>query len=88
MLRIYGVHVSEEDARYICAILLANGGPDAVAAADAISLGVTRGRYHTVPLTVRQREAILSVMAVPPPGLEELHRKLIVDQADRVRFAA
>jgi hypothetical protein len=88
VLRIYGVHVSEEGGRYLYALLLARGGPDAVAAADAISLGVKRGLSHSVPLTVRQREAILSVMAVPPPGLEELHRKLIVDQADRVRFAA
>jgi hypothetical protein len=43
MLRIYGVHVSEEGGRYLYALLLANGGPDAVAAADAISLGVKRG---------------------------------------------
>jgi hypothetical protein len=88
VIRIYGAHVSEEGGRYLYAILLANGGPDAVAADDAISLGVKRGLSHTVPLAVRQREAILSVMAVPTPGLEELHRKLVLDQADRVRFAA
>ena len=88
MLRIFGVHVEEQDGRYLAALLLASGAPDAVAAANEISVGVARGRYYTVPLTVRQREAILSFMPVPPLGLEELHRKLIVDQADRVRFAA
>ena len=88
MLRIYGVHVAEADAKRLAAILIASGGSDAVAAANAISTGVARGRYHTVPLTVNQREAVLEVMSDPLPGLEELHRKLILDQAERTRFAA
>jgi hypothetical protein len=88
MLRIYGAHVADDDGRYLAAILLASGDPDAVAASKQISVGVARGRYHAVPLTISQRQAVLSVMTTPPPGLEELHRKLTVDQADRVRLAA
>ncbi len=88
MLRIYGVHVAEEDGRYLAVMLLTSGDPDAVAASERISVGVARGNYHAVPLSVDERAAVLSVMAVPPPGLEELHRKLVIDQSDRSSFAA
>ena len=83
MLRVYGVHVKEEDGRYLVAKLLAEDRPDAVAAAERIAVGVRRGLFHAVALTALQRQTVFRVLDDPPAGLVELHRKLGRDDAFR-----
>ncbi|MEO5634544.1 hypothetical protein [Gaiella sp.] len=83
MVRVYGVHVTDEDGRHLVALLLAEGSADALEATERIVDGIKRGRCFTVALTVSQREAVLRVLAEPPAGLDELHRKLRCDLVSR-----
>lgn len=81
-LRLYGCAVSPEDADHLVATLIADGGQNAIAAAEMVGKGVERDLY-TVGFTPAMRDAILSVLADPPDGLAELRGKLARDQRDR-----
>ena len=64
MLTLYGVSIisiSAENARHLVATLIADGGPDAITAAELISRGVDR-ELHAVDLSPAERDAILSVL--------------------------
>lgn len=81
-LRLYGIPVTDADARHLVATLIADGGPDAIAAAEIIGKGVDRDLY-AVGLDPQMRDAILAVLEDPPDGLVELRGKLARDHADR-----
>lgn len=84
LLRLFGVDVTDDDARLLVATLLAAGGPAAIAAAEMIVKGVERDLY-AVGLNPEMRDAILAVLEDPPDGLVELRGKLARDHADRSR---
>jgi hypothetical protein len=70
MLTLYGVAVTAENARHLVAALIADGGPDALAAAARIQKGVERDLY-AVALKPAERDAILSVLDDPPEALAD-----------------
>jgi hypothetical protein len=82
MLTLCGVAVTSENARHLVATLIANGSPDAIAAAALIAKGADHELY-AVGLTPAMRDAILSVLDHPPAGLEQLRGALARDQRDR-----
>jgi hypothetical protein len=82
MLTRFGVSVTAENARHLVATLIADGGPDQLAAANMIQKGVDRDLYAIAPKP-EERDAILSVLEDPPPGLEDLRGVLARDQRDR-----
>jgi hypothetical protein len=75
MLHLCGIPVAPEAAQHLVATLIADGSPDAVAAAGTIAKGVDRELY-AVALTPAERDAILSALEDPPDGLVELRGTL------------
>ena len=45
MLRLFGIPIGDDDARRLIGTLLADGTPDALAAAEQITKGVERDLY-------------------------------------------
>jgi hypothetical protein len=82
VLTLCGVSVTSENARHLVATLIADGSPDAIAAATLIAKGADRDLY-VVGLTPAMRDATLSVLDHPPAGLEQLRGVLARDQRDR-----
>ncbi len=76
MLRLYGVAVSDDDARTLIDLLLRVGRADDLSAAVMIEKGVER-ELHAVALTPGERDAILGVLDDPPDGLVELREGLL-----------
>ena len=79
MLRLWGIPVDQEDAQALVATLIADGSPDAVAAAERISVRLERGSKGLIALEPRHRDAILGLLEDPPDGLNELRGALIRD---------
>ena len=65
MPRLFGIPVSDDDARRLIATLLADGTPDALTAAVQITKGVERDLY-AVGLTPAERTAVLACLEDPP----------------------
>lgn len=85
MLRVFGCPVTPEEARQLVAGLIADGGPNPIAAAEMIEKGVSRD-LHSVGITPEMRDAILRVLEDDPPdGLVDLRAVLARDQRDRSR---
>jgi hypothetical protein len=82
MLRLYGIPITPEEARYLVATLIADGGPDTISAAAMIERGLDRELF-AVALEHEHRDTILSVLENPPEGLEGLRSVLARDHADR-----
>ena len=81
-MRLYGVSIPAEDCRAIVASLIADGSPDALAAAKRISGGLDLGA-QLISFTPAQRDAILSVLEdVTSPALGELRGVLTRDRLD------
>jgi hypothetical protein len=82
-MRLCGTPVASGDARTLVDLLLRYGAIDAIAAATVIEQGIRR-HVFSVPLTPREREAVLSVLDDAPDGLVKLRGVLAEDQRDRV----
>lgn len=82
MLHLVGYPITPEDGRHLVATLIAGGGPDAMSAAAVIGNGVDRDLY-AVALGPEERDAILSVLEDPPPGLVEFRGALVTDHRHR-----
>jgi hypothetical protein len=84
LLRLFGIPVTNPDARHLISTLMAEGGVHALSAAAMIEKGLDRGLY-TVALETEQRDAILAVLELrkQPEGLAGLHGVLARDHADR-----
>ena len=85
VLVLYGIPISDDDCRALVASLLADGSPDALAAAGRISkrLESTAGR-GLVALTAEHRDAILQLLEDPQsPALVELRGRLADDAGYR-----
>ena len=76
MIWLVGVPVRPEDARSLVTTLLADGSKDAIDAARVVA-GCLDAHKITVPLTNKERMAILAVLEDPPPGLGELRGALV-----------
>ena len=68
MIHLYGVALSDLDARQLVALLRANGSADAVEAAAMIARALTDGR-SLIRLTPPMREAVRGVLDLPEPLL-------------------
>lgn len=76
MLRVLGIPISEDDARWLIAALYRDAHAPAVSAALMLEKGVERGLY-AVGLSREERTAILGVIDDPPDGLTELRGVLM-----------
>jgi len=76
MLRLLGIPISDDDARYLVATLVVEGTPDALSAAAQLAKGVERNLY-AVGLSPGERAAVLACLEDPPDGLVELRRVLM-----------
>ena len=83
IMRLCGTPMADGDARTLVDLLLRQGDNDAVAAATVIEQGVRR-HVFAVPLTSRQREAVLQVLGDAPDGLVKLRGILAQDQHERM----
>lgn len=84
---LWRIPVDREDARALVATLIADGSPDAVAAAGRISARLDQGSNGLVALKPGHRDAILAVLEDPPDGLNELRGRLADDAGKRHGFA-
>ena len=82
-MRLCGTPVADRDARALVDLLVRHGGNDAIAAATVIDQGVRR-HVFAVPLSSREREAVLHVLDDAPDGLVKLRGALAQDQQDGV----
>jgi hypothetical protein len=78
-VRLCGLSVANRDARTLVDLLLRKRTHDAIAAATLIEEGIRR-HVATVPLTLAERDAVLSVLWDPPDGLVGLHDRLADDR--------
>jgi hypothetical protein len=69
---LWGIPVDREDAKALVATLIADGSPDAVAAAKRIGSRLDQGSDGLVALEPQHRDAIIAVLEDPPDGLNEL----------------
>ena len=82
-MRLYGIAIPPEDCRGLVASLVADGSPDALAAAKTISRGLDLGA-QLVALTTAKRDAILACLEdVQTPALGELRGALTPDRLAR-----
>jgi hypothetical protein len=80
---LWGIPVERADAHALVATLIADGSPDAVAAAGRISHRLEQGSDGLVALAPAHRDAILAVLEDPSEGLKELRGALIRDWEQR-----
>ena len=78
-VRLCGLSVANRDARTLVDLLLHKRTHDAIAAATLIEEGIRR-QVAMVPLTLAERDAVLSVLWDPPDGLVGLHDRLADDR--------
>ena len=76
MLRLYGCEIAPDDAGRLVAALSADGSPASLEAAAAIRWGAL-AKVSASELEPEIQDAILNVLADPPPGLVELREALI-----------
>ena len=76
VLRILGIPIRDDDARWLVFELYRDAHPPAVAAALMIERGVERDLY-AIALSPDERRAILGVLGDPPEGLAELRGVLM-----------
>jgi hypothetical protein len=82
-VRLYGCAVADQHVRGLVASLTADGQRDAIRTAEAISDGLAR-HAAVGALSPEMRDAVLRVMAKPPPsGLVALREALVNDQRAR-----
>jgi hypothetical protein len=84
MLRLYGIGVSDDDARWLVGELYRDAHPPAVSAALMIAKSLDRGLY-AVALEPAERTAILSVLNDCPDSLASLRAALLVDHTHRLQ---
>ena len=85
MLRLFGVPITDADARRLVANLIADGKPDALSAARIITNGLDR-RLALVALPVAEREAVLDQLEEAEiHGLADLRGRLYADAEQRRR---
>ena len=83
-LRLWGIPVTPDDAHALVATLIADGSPDAVAAAGRISARLDRGGTGLVALAPAHRDAIPGLLEVSADdGPNELRGALIRDAEQR-----
>ena len=76
MIGLFGVLVSDADARTLVDLLLRNGEFDGLTAADAIEHGLRTGD-SIIGLDPAEGDAIANVLDDPPDGLTSLRNALI-----------
>ena len=81
-MRLYGVEVNEDDCIILIDLLLRVGRADDHSAAAVIDRGLSAGSIM-IPLSLLERDAILSVLDDPPEGLVELRGVLASDHRRR-----
>jgi hypothetical protein len=83
MLRVFGIPISQRDARPHTAILIADGRPLEMEAAARIGEGSDQDDRDVATLSIELREAILTVLEDPHDSLLELRGRLARDRAER-----
>jgi hypothetical protein len=81
-LSLCGAPVTSLDLTRLVRMLLSDGSPDALDAADTITTDIRAGRY-AYDLGQRQRDAVLKVLDPPPVGLCEVSGLLAQDLYSR-----
>jgi hypothetical protein len=81
-MSVYGCAVNQVDCRLLVTRLFAEGSPQALAARETISNGLS-SHAASVSLTAGMRDALLRVLGGPPNSLGALQTALAMDQRAR-----
>jgi hypothetical protein len=76
VVRLLGIPIGDDDARWLIDALYRDARAPAVSAALMLEKGIERGLY-AVGLTPAERTAVLACLEEPPDGLAELRGALM-----------